>query len=932
MEITRKDVGYTIYSRLEESLRSWIAGMLETTFGDDWHSYVPGGISGKAQELLSLSSIEEVEDPNVLLEELNIPDLAEIVCYKKGLLSYFPKDRMALETFRESMHKIYHIRCKIAHVKRTFSAIDLDALVDMANDFLPLLESSGTSLREAVECIKTNPDKVVVRIPAAFFTDGEETPFVHPTNLPPSDYDPDGGFIGRKDDIKNIEKLVLGDLHRVITVSGAGGVGKTALVHHVCQKILNRRDLRFDGVVWVSAKEERLTASGIEAIEPTFHNYQDLMDGILETFGWTDEINGSSKEKEESVQVILQAGEKGILLVVDNLETIKDERVVEFIKDFPPPSKVLITSRLGLGEVERRYPLREMKKKDAITLLRSVAKEKQVTDLCKLPDDTLGTYVEKMAKYPLAIKWVVGQVAVGKDMDVTCCDLTSSGGDIGRFCFEHILSLLDENSKMVLFALAVYHRPMVRGVLSHVANLSIEDLDAALRELTLASLVVPSQSKSSDSLIETNYTLLPLTRNYLQSKLQAKSESYRAISNRIEMVRNLIEEADRAGKEYRYSLRDMGAQSEAEKVAATWANTAYQKYQAGDYDGACQAYRRSAQIAPKFPAIYKNWAMMESDAGFHEKADSLMKKAIDLDPCDSRLWFAWGLIEKRRQRFDRSSQYLNKARELSPDEAPILGALGEVEKRRGNFETAQDLLSQALKMGGTVKSSRRNEVICCTLMADNLKRWAEVLNNDKRLDECIEKLREAHHFATKAAKLDKDDHRAQDALKQVNLDMGLRLLHSEGFAKGKPFLQEAVKGAPKRAKEKKIAQVACYHLATHLLAEGHLDEAKRYYALGRRSVLGRGKYDTLLRGMEAEFSGKRTQGVLYHVVMGKGYGFLESEEHPGQSIFVHLSSIQPELTNDEFAAAKGGTLSFVVKQTDKGPQAVAVRGVKNRPD
>src|SRR5262249_17859974 len=156
----------------------------------------------------------------------------------------------------------------------------------------------------------------------------------HLTNLPAADYDPDGGFIGRREDLSRIEKLILGDLHRVITIVGAGGVGKTAVAHHICQILLRKDRLPFSALVWVSAKEEKLTATGIEKTEPTVRNYEEVLDNILLTIGSLDELQKPIEEKEEVVNLLLRAGEKGILLVVDNLETIRDDRVIDFIKDF----------------------------------------------------------------------------------------------------------------------------------------------------------------------------------------------------------------------------------------------------------------------------------------------------------------------------------------------------------------------------------------------------------------------------------------------------------------------------------------------------------------------------------------------------------------------------------------------------------------------
>ena len=170
------------------------------------------------------------------------------------------------------------------------------------------------------------------------------------------------------------------------------------------------------------------------------------------------------------------------------------------------------TSRIGLGEVERRVPIKELKTSDAVTLLRTVAREKGATDLVGLPEDRLNDYVNRMARYPLAIKWVVGQIALGQDINVALGGLTSSSGDVARFCFEHIFDrLLDDQAKTVMFALAAVDHAVTRGVLAHLSNLQVEELDEAIRDLMLASLILTAQEKRPDGSLETRYELIRLT-------------------------------------------------------------------------------------------------------------------------------------------------------------------------------------------------------------------------------------------------------------------------------------------------------------------------------------------------------------------------------------------------------------------------------------
>ena len=685
---------------------------------------------------------------------------------------------------------------------------------------------------------------------------------------------------------------------------------------------MTKNDFPFDAIVWVSAKEEKLTVIGIEPIDVKLRNYESVIDSILETFGWLEDLNKALTDKEESVDIILGAGDKGILLVIDNLETINDDRVHEFIKDFPPPNKVLITSRLGLGEVERRYPLKELNPNDAISLLRTIAREKGALELSKLPDDILSKYVDKMSRYPLAIKWVVGQVAIGKDINIAIGDLTSSSGDVAKFCFEHIFDkLLNSEDRMVMYALASNERPLVRGVLSHITNLNPEQLDAAIRNLSLASLVIPIQIKTSDSTIETKYELLPLTKNYIQSKLKAHPEIHKDIIGRTEAVQNLIEEADRAGKQYRYSLSDMGAESEEEKIAATWAITAYQKFQADDYDGSVKAFERAAQIAPSFPAVYRNWATMECEAGFYGKADVLMQKATNLNKEDSGLWFVWGNIAKRKQDFDKAYEYLSKAKKLEPDDAPILGSLGEIQKRRGYYEEAEKFLLKALE--GTYKTShRKHEIICYTALADNLRRWSKVLALDKQIEKSTEKLFKAYETITKALDLNKDDNRTRNTFLEIVKDLAFNVLRYQTFEKAEPFFIEAITDNPKTGTEKRINSIACLKYAEELVHNNRIEDAKKFYLLGKNTVLPDSSYVEKYNNLEIEFFGSRSEGRLVRVKEAGGYGFIESDS--GQ-VFVHISNMIQKISNTDFKNLEGSKVDFIEIQSEKGIEAKRVR-------
>ena len=223
LTIDRRDIGYTVCSRIEQSLRSWLSERLTILNGDSWRSAIPRGLWDKAvdrnPELLEL----EKPDPGQLLEELDLPDVWEIAAFKKASDSFLADSGIASSSFQQLIRSLYDLRIKIAHVKHHFSAIDLDLLLDSAGRIVDAFPDHCLDLAMTLECLQQAPETVVIKLPSTFTIAADSSPSPHLNNLPPSDYASDGGFVGRKDDLVRIEQLVTGALHRVITISGAGG-------------------------------------------------------------------------------------------------------------------------------------------------------------------------------------------------------------------------------------------------------------------------------------------------------------------------------------------------------------------------------------------------------------------------------------------------------------------------------------------------------------------------------------------------------------------------------------------------------------------------------------------------------------------------------------------------------------------------------------
>ncbi len=124
----RRDAGYTIISRFENSFRLFLAEKL-SMMGSDFRENIPSGIIKKCEERKSSQEWEEVTD---FFDETDFPDLKEITLFK-GNHQVILKNEISKNDFSSAMEELYLLRCKIAHVKGYFTSIDLDKLIELSS-------------------------------------------------------------------------------------------------------------------------------------------------------------------------------------------------------------------------------------------------------------------------------------------------------------------------------------------------------------------------------------------------------------------------------------------------------------------------------------------------------------------------------------------------------------------------------------------------------------------------------------------------------------------------------------------------------------------------------------------------------------------------------------------------------------------------------
>ena len=314
----------------------------------------------------------------------------------------------------------------------------------------------------------------------------------------------------------------------IITVSGMGGVGKTALVLQAAYLCLEYRYLRetrgdlrllstpdlevlppqFEAVIFVSAKESNLLPTGITAKIKRQVSLLDIFQAIATTLN-APAITQTIDPIEQFQKVKDTLAAQTTLLIIDNLETIEDkEEIISFLSDLPNTAKAIITSR-EQQVIYASLRLDVLAKIDSLQLIRQQATDKNVN----LNDQEILQLYHRFSGIPVALIYAVGQLANGIPLESLIEINSLPFQDIGKFCFESLVhSISHKPAYQLLLAVAIFHQNPRREALIAVAGLELNDVIAneSLTRLQRLSLIFQDGER---------YGIPSLTREYALQEL-----------------------------------------------------------------------------------------------------------------------------------------------------------------------------------------------------------------------------------------------------------------------------------------------------------------------------------------------------------------------------------------------------------------------------
>ena len=674
----------TLIDVFEVAVRSFVSAQMESHFGENWwRKNVPPAIASACQDRQNIELSKRFPRIQHVVEPIfytNLGELKDIICRNDNFDAAFKPYFNNKANVTARVDELIGYRNPAAHNRPVFGEVEYQAII-----------ATGRSLLEAME----------VELPAEFQTssisvpetaDTEPTPLsgddfgpkprcVH--NLPRPDY---SDFFGREEEREDILEHINHPRAWITLIDGIGGVGKTALAVNCAEHVKDSAiggTADFEYVIWASAKTERLNPTGVVSLQPNFTDLNSLTQTILEVTGF-----GDYQGNDPNALVIEILTISKTLLVLDNLETVTDPDLYDFLQQVPAPSKVLATTRSRIEGSHKNLRLTALPTADAIEMIRKLATDLDSPELERESDASLLGLIDRVGGIPLAIKLAVGRIATGMPFQAYLDKLDTGAAqlDLLEFCFAESWDNLELEAKRVLLAVILFSEDPSEVELRLVTGIPELRLNEAIGILTRRAFLNRSYDRERET---SRYSVLPLTADFISQESEKDPDRRAQLQdgyNSYLLEKGRFEEAI---GQITHLLPQSTSMSEEEKLSNMLVESAWRAYQGGDYR---EAVSRLENATGYRDTAYLNhtWAVIERDEGRYGTASDKFSKAVALDESRLRTWRSWARMEQRLGNWQRAVNVFTKACALPGSDAQDFHGLGVCLSRLANTKRTPD--------------------------------------------------------------------------------------------------------------------------------------------------------------------------------------------------------------------------------------------------
>ena len=484
-------------------------------------------------------------------------------------------------------------------------------------------------------------------------------------------------FVGREQFKVLLRKAIEGDPRIwIINLHGPGGVGKSALATWLAYEYYHEQR-PFEAILHLSAKDLELsTEEGIRHLRPTLFSLEDFLDRILHLFEHAEYCEADLETRKRIVSEILSAYRT--LLILDNMETTSDGRIMEFVRELPPESKakVLLTSRRRTSEWE--YPIQ-------VTEFTG----EEVTEFINIRNNELGldlpvdnpTFIRKITTMsgglPLAIQWTLGEYAKTRNLESILSRALTPDSPLLEFSFRNSWNVLDYFAQQALAVLSMFENSPTAQEWRTALDWTVEKMDRAIASLVEVTFVSERTEQRTGKVV---YSALPITLTFARNELSKMGELETHARLRHQEYRNKMQLATVETSQYSDLFTRFDAQTDIQKRAIILCRIAEGQARSLGYQAANQYYKQALELEPRSVYTLVSYGLFKMELGNYGEAITLINQATQYCTKKTGYYVYYSLSRVYDQTRDRPNRIrcLRKALEYEPKRTIAQGCKSQI--------------------------------------------------------------------------------------------------------------------------------------------------------------------------------------------------------------------------------------------------------------
>lgn len=630
---------------------------------------------------------------DLLVQYLDFADAYQVLLANRTSLS--ASLRESLDAVASRLEPLIAVRNRVAH-SRPMEIGDLSLSTDIAEELTLIAPGEWSTTLATLSRLKKEP-AFVLGLTVELPTDPLESA---QHNLPIPDFD-ETGFLGRNTELRRIKKALLG-AYPVVSILGDGGIGKTAVALKVAYDLLDSPESPFEAIVWATAKSNQLANTEITAINDAIQDSLGLFEAAASELAGFDAISANPID-----DVLDYLAQFKILLILDNLETVTDKRIREFLLDLPLGSKVLLTSRIGLG-IENPVMLEPLTADESKRLLKTLAGIRSVDVLKQMDDESVSRLVSKLRGHPLYIKWVVAGVQAGRRPS----ELVDDNSLVLDFCMSNVWDKLSAPARAVLQGMQVARGQRNLGELAYLLDIAADRVQEAILELMTTNFV--SMKYSAVGTLDGAYETGEFASQYL-NRQQPPSPGLRSrVAGRAreleELGRTLVAES----RSNPYDAFAIDIRDRADVPTARLLRLALRSLQAGEYDKALTTCEDARTLSPTYGEVWRIRGLVNSYRSDLNAAEHDYSRALEYaDKSAVMAFHVAGFYLELAGDPHLALEAVNNGLRANPTNPLLLFKLAQVHFALGRY---LDAVAACSILGGAVQGAVGEEHIALLLL------------------------------------------------------------------------------------------------------------------------------------------------------------------------------------------------------------------------